>query len=102
MNSAQREWTLARNRLVTAVCQAGFSEEFGFLMAQQLGSPKAMDRMSSYIRQARPQTEEMLVDEMLAICEEIHTWKEKKQSEEAQAKYNAYLFSRKRFDEEDL
>ena len=37
----------------------------------------------------------MLVDGMLAICEEISTWREKKASREAQEKYNAYLFGRR-------
>ena len=58
-------------------------------------SPKAIDRMTSYVYQAKPRTEEMLVDEMLAICEEINTWREKKASQEAQEKYNAYLFGRR-------
>ena len=37
----------------------------------------------------------MLVNEMLAICEEINTWREKKANQEAQKKYNAYLFGRR-------
>ena len=64
-------------------------------MARQLGSPKAIDRMTSYVYQARPRTEEMLVDEMLAICAEIETWREKKESQEAQARYNARLYYKK-------
>ena len=88
------EWTAAKNRLIKAVSSLGFPQEFGEVMARQLGSPKAIDRMTSYIYQAKPRTEEMLVDEMLAICEEINTWREKKASQEAQEKYNAYLFSR--------
>ena len=55
-------------------------------MAKQLGSPKAIDRMVSYIHQAHPRTEEMLVDEMLAICAELETWRQKKESQEAQAR----------------
>ena len=101
MTSPQQIWTQARNRLISAVTQSGFSAELGDLMAKQLGIPKAIDRMTSYILQARPRTEEMLVDEMLAICAEIDTWKEKKLSEEAQAKYNAYLFYGKRIGEEE-
>ena len=38
--------------------------------------------MTSYVYQARPRTEEMLVDEMLAICAEIETWREKKESQD--------------------
>ena len=51
--------------------------------------------MVSYIHQAHPRTEEMLVDEMLAICAEIETWRQKKESQEAQARYNAWLYNKK-------
>ena len=61
-------------------------------MARELGSPKAIDRMTAYIHQARPRTEEMLVDEMLAIKGEIDAWRAKKEAEEAQASYNARLY----------
>ena len=37
----------------------------------------------------------MLVDEMLAIKEEIETWRRKKEAEEAQASYNARLYYKK-------
>ena len=89
------EWTAAKNRLIKAVSSLGFRPEFGEVIARQLGSPKAIDRMTSYVYQAKPETEETLVDEMLAICEEINTWREKKASREAQEKYNAYLFNRR-------
>ncbi len=89
------EWTEAKNRLIGAVSSLGFPPEFGEVMARQLGSPKAIDRMTAYVYRARPETEEMLVDEMLAICEEINAWREKKASREAQEKYNARLFDRR-------
>ena len=89
------EWTKAKNRLIQAVASLGFPQELGEVMARQLGSPKAIDRMTAYVYQAKPGTEEMLVDEMLAICDEIGTWREKKASQEAQEKYNAYLFDRR-------
>ena len=88
-------WVQARDRLVTAVTGIGFSAELAELMARELGSPKAIDRMTSYIRQARPRTEEMLVDEMLAIKGEIDAWRAKKEAEEAQASYNARLYYKK-------
>ena len=68
MTPNQYLWTQARDRLVAAVAGIGFSAELAELMARQLGSPKAIDRMTSYIHQARPRTEEMLVDEMLAFA----------------------------------
>lgn len=95
MTPNQYLWAQARDRLVAAVTGIGFSAELAELMVRQLGSPKAIDRMTSYVYQARPRTEEMLVDEMLAICAEIETWREKKESQEAQARYNARLYYKK-------
>ena len=91
MTPNQHLWAQARDRLVAAVTGIGFSAELAELMARQLGSPRAIDRMTSYVHQAHPRTEEMLVDEMLAICAEIETWREKKESQEAQARYNSWL-----------
>ena len=95
MTPNQQIWVQARDRLVAAVTGIGFSAELAELMARQLGSPKAIDRMASYVHQAHPRTEEMLVDEMLAICAEIETWREKKESQDAQARYNTWLYYRK-------
>ena len=88
-------WAQARDRLVAAVTAQDFSAELAELMAKQLGSPKAIDRMTAYVHQAHPHTEEMLVDEMLAICAEIETWRQKKESREAQERYNIWLNERK-------
>lgn len=95
MTPNQYLWAQARDRLVAAVTAQGFSAELAELMAKQLGSPKAIDRMVSYIRQAHPRTEEMLVDEMLAICSEIETWRQRKESREAQERYNTWLNDKK-------
>ena len=57
-------------------------------MARQLGSPRAIDRMTSYIYQARPRTEEMLVDEMLAILSDRDAIIQKKEMEHAQSVLN--------------
>ena len=95
MTPNQYLWAQARDRLVAAVTSIGYSAELAELMAKQLKSPKAIDRMVSYIRQAHPRTEEMLVDEMLAICAEIETWRQKKESQEAQARYNSWLYYKK-------
>ena len=71
----------------------GYPAEFADLLAKQLGSPKAIDRLAAYIDQARPGSVEMIIDEMLAIRAEIDTWKEKKESQEAQAEYSRWLNS---------
>ena len=64
MTENQRIWAQSRNELVQAVTTLGYPAELAELMARELKSPKAIDRMTSYVRQVRPQSEEMLVDEM--------------------------------------
>ncbi len=92
MSGNQTLWSQAQERLVKAVTSLGFPAELAVLMARQLGSPKAIDRMIAYVYQVHPRTEEMLVDEMLAICAEIDSWREKKASQEAQARYTAMRY----------
>ena len=92
-------WAQAKERLVVAVTGLGYSTELAELMARELGNPKAIDCMTAYIRQAHPRTEEMLVDEMLAIKGEIDAWRAKKESQEAQASYNTRLYYSKWNDE---
>ena len=49
MTPNQYLWAQARDRLAAAVTGIGFSAELAELMARQLGSPKAIDRMTSYV-----------------------------------------------------
>ena len=91
MTPEQMLWSRTRDELVRAVESLGFPAELGEAIAKHLGSPKAMDRMISYLRYVKPRTEELVVDEMLAIRSEIDAWKEKKASEEANARYNEML-----------
>ncbi len=93
MTPNQKIWTLSRNELAAAVVSLGYPEEFADLLARQLGNPKAIDRMTSWLYQAHPGSVEMIVDEMLAICAEIEAWREKKESREAQYGINAWLNS---------
>ena len=81
MTLNQREWAIARDRLAASVSFLGYPEEFADRLARQLGSPKAIHRMASYIDQAHPGSVEMIVDEMLAICAEIDAWREKKRKQ---------------------
>ena len=87
----QREWQSARLRLINAIRQLGFPAELGLVVAQNLGSPKAIERMISYLTYVKPRKAELVVDEMLAICGEIDAWREKKASEAANASYNEML-----------
>ena len=61
-------------------------------IAKQLGSPKAIDRMTAYLKYERPTDAAVVVDEMLAIRAEIDSWKKKKESFEAHAGYNELLW----------
>ena len=97
MTPAQKEWARARDGLAQAVAALGYPGELADLLAKQLKSPRAIGRMTSYLYQARPRSMEMIVDEMLAICAEIETWREKKASQEAQAGYSAWLDSEERW-----
>ena len=90
---ADTEWNRTRNRLVAEIKKLGFREDLGYAVAKNLGSPKAMERMISYLVNVKPRKEELLIDEMLAICSEIEAWKEKKASQEANARYNEMLLN---------
>ena len=57
--------------------------------------------MASWMDQARPNSMELIVDEMLAICAEIDAWREKKESREAQAGYSSWLNSAARLQDDD-
>ena len=86
------QWARSRDDLILALDSLGYPPEFGQLIARQLGSPKAIDRMTAYLGYARPGTMEEIADEMLAIQSEIDTWREKKASEEANARYNEIMY----------
>ena len=92
MITNQRLWTRTKDELVRSVERLGFPAELGEAVAKHLGSPKAMERMISYLDYVKPKNEELIVDEMLAIRSEIDAWKEKKASEEANARYNEMLY----------
>ena len=96
----RNEWIAARDELVHAVVSLGFPEELGHAIAKHLGSPKAIDRMTAYVRHGYARNMEMLADEMLAISADAEAWREKKESQEAQAKYNSYLYHRRMEEEE--
>ena len=92
MDDNRKKWIYSRDNLMKAIKQLGFPESLGDAIVKNLGSPQAMDMMTSYLLNARPNTAELVVDEMLAIMSNIETWKNKKQSLEANAKYNEMLY----------
>ena len=91
MSPEQRLWMRTRDDLVRTMESLGFSAELGEAIARHLGSPKAMERMISYLHYVKPKKEELVVDEMLAIRSEIDAWRERKASQEANARYNEIL-----------
>ncbi len=95
MTEYQKQWAMARDELAAALARAGYPEELADLMARHLKSPKAIGRMTDYVRHGYARSMEMLADEMLAISADAEAWREKKESQEAQAKYNEYLYRRR-------
>ncbi len=82
----------SRENLIAAIVALGFPNELGVLIARHLGHPKAMDRMAAYLQYTQPTDVNIIVDEALAIREEIDRWREKKRSQEAENSYNELLW----------
>lgn len=81
-----------KEELIAEIISLGFPEELGVLIARHLRHPKAIERMSAYLRYTKPTNVNIIVDEMLAIREEIDRWREKKRSLEANSAYNEFLW----------
>ncbi len=96
MTENQWIWARARDRLAIAVSSLGYPEELADLLAKQLQSPRAIERMTAYLYQAHPRSLETIVDEMLAIRADIDAWRERKESESAQESITAWLNSEER------
>ena len=92
MTEDQKKWIIAKGRMMDAMRNLGFPEALGDELVKNLRSPKAMDRMTSYLNNVKPRKAELVVDEMLAICSDIVRWKDKKELEQANAKYNEILY----------
>lgn len=84
-------WEKEKEELIRAVVECGFPKELGDAIVKNIGWPKAMHRMTMYLRYTKPTKPEIIVDEMLAIREEILVWQEKKASLSANAAYNTLL-----------
>ena len=85
---SQSDWSIATSDLVQTITSLGFPEELGLEIAKNLGSPKAIRRMNSYLHYEKPKSVEVVVDEMLAIKSEIDAWREKKSAQDANARNN--------------
>ena len=98
--SANQDWQDSYDALRAAVISLGFPEELAVAISKNLGWPKAMRRMTSWLYNAKPGRAELVVDEMLAIREEILTWKAKKASQKANMAYNELLYYGLKSDED--
>ena len=96
------EWSRAKADLCREVLALGFPAAFGDLLAGELGCPRSMGRMTSYLRSVQPHSVEAIVDEMLAIKSEADAWRQRKESQEAQASYNEWLRYRHRQGDDDV
>ena len=85
-------WLNARDGLISTVVSLGFSAELGEAAARHLGSPKAIERMTAYLNYIKPTDMNIIVDEMLAIRDEIDAWKEKKAGIESNQSNNEIIY----------
>ena len=97
---ADTEWNRTRDRLVAEIKKLGFREDLGYAVAKNLGSPKTMERMISYLGKTGEQSAEQITDEMLAIVSERDRWVEKKKNEYYNQKYNEMRYMILEADEE--
>lgn len=92
MNTDKKStWTHTRDRLVKSLTSLGYPAELGDMIAREIGSPKGMERMISYLNYVKPDRIELIADEMIAIKSDIDRWREKKESQKANAAYNDVL-----------
>ena len=89
--NTQESWKAAYRDLIGTVTQMGYPEEFGKVIAKNLGSEKTMRRMTAYLKNAKPRSAEEIADEMLAIMSDREQWIAKKEAEEANARYTQLL-----------
>ncbi len=90
--SAPESWKEAYRELVEKIVRMGYPEEFGKVIARNLGSEKTMRRMTAYLYSAKPRSAEEIADEMLAIMSDRERWIAKKEAEAANARYNEILY----------
>ena len=89
--SARESWKAAYRDLIETIVHMGYPEEFGKVIAKNLGSEKTMRRMTAYLHAAKPRSAEEIADEMLAIMSDRERWIAKKEAEKANARYNEIL-----------
>ena len=84
-------WSSTRDELVSVLRSLGYPGQLGDIIARDIGSPKGIERMISYLRQVRPDSIELIADEMAAIKSDIERWRDRKESLRANENYNNVL-----------
>ena len=90
MTDNQRQWARTKDELVYEVEHLGFPGELGEQLAKMLGSPKAIERMISYLYYVKPNKAELIVDGALAICSDIDRWRDSNRFQMRNALCNRY------------
>ncbi len=80
----------AYQSLIDAIERLGYPQEFGVVLAQELRTDNAMERMTAYLRSARPSSPEEIANELLAITSMRDRWVEQKIGEHANASLTAF------------
>lgn len=96
---------LNSEKLINELGKLGYPEGFSQVIAENLRTDKAIDRMVGYLRSARPGSAEEIVDEMLAIIDDRDRWIKKKIAENSNSKitelYNSPLSDEEEEDDEE-
>lgn len=87
----QSDGSFERQQLICAVVELGYPQEFGALLARELGGPWSMTRMTEYLRGTRPQSLELIADELVSILDQRKALSDKIESERANAGWNEFL-----------
>lgn len=87
----QQDMSCEREQLLKAVVDLGFPRAFGELLADELGGPWSMTRMTEYLRGTRPQSLELIADELVTILDQRKAIADKLETERANAGWNEFL-----------
>ena len=68
----------ARQVLMKNLQALGYPKEFGYVLANELKTEKLIYKLAHYVYHAQPQSAEEIADEMLALCANRDTWRDKK------------------------
>lgn len=101
MTEQERIKSKLRSELVATLVKMGYPEEFGYVIAAQLGTESTMQRMIGYLHNAKPRSAEEIADEVLSICDDRDRWVSKKKAEYYNSKYNELLYYGLGTDDED-